>query len=139
MSARRFKIIDATHAKRTSTARHRPNSQSVQQLQRDVAALERQCSRADIAVVDAVMGEAAHDKTPMLGHTKGNTKSNRKKQKAAQLVLLAQTRDRLERLLLARGLQPCTLPDTAHRDETSNSSDSDSGSSSGSCDSDDQR
>lgn len=102
-------------SRRRPARKFRPNSQSVEQLQRDVDALERQCDRAGIAVIDAVLiggggAAAVHDATPMLGHTKGNTKSNRKKTKAMHLTVLSQTRDRLERLLLARRVQPCTLP-----------------------------
>lgn len=83
------------------------NSRNVDELRRDLEALESQCRRANVPI--SAPEEASEiDTTPMLGHTKGNTKSNRKKIKHAQQVLLLRARVHLERLLQKRGINPCT-------------------------------
>lgn len=100
------------------------------ELRRDVQALELQCRRANVPI--SAPEEASEiDPTPMLGHTKGNTKSNRKKIKHAQQVLLVRTRAHLERLLQSKGIDPCTI-DAATVERTTNSNSDDDDEDSGS-------
>jgi hypothetical protein len=63
-------------------------SRQVQELQRSVDALLQQAHKANLSVVDAVLSSEV-DATPMLGHTKGNTKSNRKKMLRSHITLVS--------------------------------------------------
>lgn len=96
------------------------NSRNIEQLRRDVQSLELQCRRSNVPI-SAPDDASEIDPTPMLGHTKGNTKSNRKKIKHAQQVLLVRTRAHLEAILMQKGINPCT------RESINDEHDSDNG------------
>eukprot|EP01124_Arcella_intermedia_P019096 TRINITY_DN26237_c0_g1_i1.p1 TRINITY_DN26237_c0_g1~~TRINITY_DN26237_c0_g1_i1.p1 ORF type:complete len:127 (-),score=18.95 TRINITY_DN26237_c0_g1_i1:28-360(-) len=68
------------------------------ELYRRVVELENQCRRAGIAVIYPSEMKMAPE-TPMLGHTKGNTKNNRKKIKNFQINLFVDMIRYLENLL----------------------------------------
>lgn len=92
------------------------NSRNIDQLRRDVQSLELQCKRSNVPI-SAPDDASEIDPTPMLGHTKGNTKSNRKKIKHAQQVLLVRTRAHLETILIRKGINPCTRNESNDNDD----------------------
>lgn len=100
--------------------RVRPHSRNVDALRHAVDELSKQCRLADIAVVyPPEIENKPHETRPLLGHTRGNTRSNRKYTKNAQLELFGRMLLYLESLLSDQGIVPCTRNASRIRNESS--------------------
>lgn len=79
-----------------SSGRGRPQSKTISSMISRIQELESQLHNLGIPIV---YPEACHDETPMIGHTRGNTKSNRRVIKRHQEIELTKVIIFLEHLL----------------------------------------
>ena len=90
------------------------NSASVNDLVADIRSLESRVRGAGLVVT---YPDTEHDKTPMLGHTKGNTASNRKVIKRHQQKELMKVKLHLEGILASAGVHTGDCGDLSDEDD----------------------
>jgi len=91
------------HSKKSKFEKHRAHSITVTNLFDRIQELEHELRRRDIAIE---YPDQSHDHTPMIGHTRGNTRSNRKVLKAHQEREMSLIIAHLESLLTAHSEGP---------------------------------